>query len=158
MNDILIKHHISHNITSWIYEPLNPKQFNQSSSLFPPPLKIWRLFKCLRGFLKSHPRLTRYHLQHQDKCLLNSKGELPFEKSPYKLCFLGKAKSEKLKSHVMWGSLAVAVLRFSGETICLSGSDIIQTLQSDIYFSYENLPAPCQISKNCRSLVLFIWF
>jgi len=31
-------------------------------------------------FLKSHPRLTRYRVQHQDKCLLNSKGELPFEK------------------------------------------------------------------------------
>lgn len=139
MNDILIKHHISHNITSWIYEPLNPKQFNQSSFFFPPPLKIWRLFICWRFFFfKSHPRLTRYRLQHRDKCLQNSKGELPFEKRPYKLCFLGKEKSEKLKSHVMWASLAVAVLRFSGETICLSGSDIMQTLQSDIYFSYEN--------------------
>lgn len=139
MNDILIKHHISHNITSWIYEPLNPKQLNQSSFFLPLPWK-YEGYSYVGGvFFKSHPRLTRYRLQHQDKCLQNSKGELPFEKRQYRLCFLGKEKSEKLKSHVMWASLAVAVLRFSGETICLSGSDIMQTLQSDIYFSYENL-------------------
>lgn len=80
MNDILIKHHISHNITSWIYEPLNLKQFNQSSSLFPPSLGNTKAIQILEFFFKSHPRLTRYHVQHQDKCLLNSKGELPFEK------------------------------------------------------------------------------
>lgn len=107
---------------------------------FSPSLENMKAIHMLEGFFfKSHPRLTRYRLQHQDKCLQNSKGELPFEKRPYRLCFLGKEKSEKLKSHVMWASLAVAVLRFSGETICLSGSDIMQTVQSDIYFSYENL-------------------
>lgn len=77
------------------------------------------------------------------------------KKRLYKLCFLSKEKSEKLKSHVMWGILAVAVLRFSGETICLSGSDIMQTSQSDIYFSYGNVSMLCQISKHCTSPTAF---